>query len=87
MPARHSDLSAISHPWSRDIFGRQVLTGLTFAETQEFALLDATPPKDEFGHLLRWEIDEASFPPNQRRWLELFKKHRAACSQVTGDQE
>jgi hypothetical protein len=87
MPAHRNDLSASSHPYGRDIFGRQVLTGLTFAETQEFVLLDAMPPNDEFGYLLRWEIDEASFPPNQRRWLELFKKHRTACSRVTGNRE
>jgi hypothetical protein len=87
MPAHLNDLSPIWQPYSRDIFGRLVLAGLTFAETQEFELLDATPPNDEFGHLLRWETDESSFPPNQRRWLELFNKHRAACGQLRGDQE
>jgi hypothetical protein len=32
---------------SRDFPGQQVLTGLTFAETREFELLDAEPPVDE----------------------------------------
>jgi hypothetical protein len=65
--------------YSRDFLGRQVLTGLTFAETLEFELLDAEAPVDEHGNLLRWETDEKSFPSNQARWLELYKKHRAAC--------
>jgi hypothetical protein len=72
---------------SRDFLAQQVLTGLTFAETREFELLDAEPPIDEHGHLLRWEIDDKSFPPNQTRWLELYKKHRAACSRLDNDQE
>jgi hypothetical protein len=65
--------------YSRDILGRRILTGLTFSETREFERLDAEPPVDEHGHILRWEIDDDSFPPNQARWLELYKKHRAAC--------
>jgi hypothetical protein len=64
--------------YSRDILGRRILTGLTFSETREFERLDAEPPV-EHGHILRWEIDDDSFPPNQARWLELYKKHRAAC--------
>ena len=55
------------------------MLGLTFAETREFELLDAEPPVDEQGHLLAWETDEDSFPPNQARWLELYRKHREAC--------
>lgn len=68
----------MSRSHSRDIFGRRVLTGLTYAETHEFELLDAEPPVDERGDLLAWEIDEKSFPLNQARWLELYKKHQAA---------
>jgi hypothetical protein len=66
-----------SYSW--DIFGRRILIGLTSFETCEFERLDAEPPIDEHGHILRWETDEESFPPNQVRWLELYKKHRAAC--------
>ena len=65
--------------YSRDTFGRKVLIGLTHSETREFLFLDAQPPVDEHGCLLGWEIDEQSFPPNQTRWLELFKKHQEAC--------
>jgi hypothetical protein len=64
---------------TRDTFGRKVLIGLTFAETREFEILDAQPPVDEDGNLLRWEIEEQSFPSNHARWLELYKKHREAC--------
>jgi hypothetical protein len=72
--------------YSRDVFGRRVLTGLTFAETHEFELLDKQPPVDERGHLLQWEIDDKSFPPNQARWLELYKKHNAACERLYKNQ-
>jgi hypothetical protein len=70
---------------SRDIFGRRVLTGLTHAETNEFEALDAEPPVDERGHPLAWETEENSFPQNQARWLELYKKHRAACTPIEID--
>jgi hypothetical protein len=72
--------------YSCDSFGRRVLTGLTFAETCEFVLLDEEPPVDERGNLLQWEIDDNSFPPNQARWLELYKKHRAACERLYKNQ-
>jgi len=53
--------------YSWDIFGRRILIGLTFLETSEFERLDAEPPIDEHGHILRWETDDESFPPNQAR--------------------
>ena len=70
--------------WKRPLYiwddiGQKVLVGLTFAETCEFEFLDAQPPVDEQGNLLRWELEEESFPANQARWLELYKKHRKAC--------
>ena len=46
--------------YSRDIFGRHILVGLTYAETHEFELLDAAPPMDEHGQLLPWETDDKS---------------------------
>jgi hypothetical protein len=64
--------------YSVDVFGRRVLVGLTYSETIEFEALDATPPIDENGEILRWEVDEESFPPGEARWLELYRKHRAA---------
>ena len=69
----------------QDIFGRKVLVGLTYAETCEFELLDAVPPTDEHSRALSWEIEESSFPPNQARWLELYKKHKAACDRLDHD--
>ena len=71
--------------YSRDIFGRQVLAGLTYAETHEFEQLDAAPQRDEEGRLLPWEVDDKSFPPNQKRWLELYKKHQAARTRQDSD--
>jgi hypothetical protein len=71
--------------YSRDYLGRKILLGLTIAETREFELLDAEPPVDQDGHLLGWETDEESFPPNQARWLELYRKHRDACARQDDD--
>lgn len=71
----------LSDSYGRDIFGRRILLGLTYAETQEFEQLDAEPPTDEHGRLLSWEIDDNAFPSCHARWLELYKKHRAACAQ------
>ena len=64
----------------RDIFSRQALIGLTFAETREFELFGAESPVHERGRILRWETDVMSLPPNQTRWLELYKMHQAACA-------
>ena len=75
----------MSGSYSRDIFGRQVLTGLTFAETNEFETLDAEPPVDERGHLLAWETEENSFPQNQARWLEFYKKHQVARTRLNSE--
>ena len=75
----------MSGSYNRDIFGRRVLTGLTHSETNEFEALDTEPPVDERGHLLAWETEENSFPKNQSRWLELYKKHRAACTRIDID--
>ena len=71
--------------YGQDIFGRKVLVGLTYAETQEFELLDAMPPVDEHGRILEWEANEDSFPSNQVRWLELYKRHQAARSRLNRD--
>jgi hypothetical protein len=67
-----------SRNYRTDCFGEPILAGLTAAETREFELLDAEPPVDERGRLLEWEISEDDFPPNQKRWLELYRKHKAA---------
>jgi len=67
----------------RDIFGREVLIGLTYAETIEFRALDALSPFDGLGRGLEWETDDQSFPPSEARWLELYNKHRTACQLST----
>lgn len=67
-----------SRNYTTDCFGEPTLAGLSPAETREFELLDAEPPVDECGRLLGWEISEDDFPLNQARWLELYKKHKAA---------
>lgn len=72
---------------SQDIFGRKVLVGLSYAETHEFELLDTAPPIDEHGRILDWETDDKSFPPSQARWLELYKKHQAACTRLYSEQQ
>ena len=68
--------------YRRDVFGRKVLIGLTYAETHEFETLDGETPLDEHGNLLGWETDDKSFPPNQARWLELYRKHQTACTRL-----
>lgn len=55
--------------------GREVLLGLTFEETVEFAILDAVPPK---AGSIPWQAVTSSFPKAEARWLELFEKHQAA---------
>ena len=83
LSSRYSAMVASFPHWcsyGRDIFGRRVLIGLNFLETSEFELLDAEPPIDEHGHILTWELDDKSFPPSQARWLELYRKHEAACA-------
>jgi hypothetical protein len=67
-----------SRTFTTDAFGEPTLAGLTAAETREFDLLDVEVPVDDCGNLLPWEISEVDFPPNQARWLELYKKHQAA---------
>ena len=37
------------------------------------------------GRILEWETDEKSFPRNQVRWLELYKRHQAARSRLDRD--
>jgi hypothetical protein len=71
--------------YGQDIFGRKVLLGLTYEETQEFERLDAVPPIEKNGLFLKWEIGNESFPPSQTRWLELYKKHEAARSRAGGN--
>jgi hypothetical protein len=56
------------------------LPGLTAEETREFQHLDSMSPADKTGWpLIGWEARENEFPPSQQRWLELYRKYRAAC--------
>jgi hypothetical protein len=70
--------------YERDAQGNRVLVGLTFAETEEFFQLDATI------------ADPGTFPslsadewrsPDERRWLELFRKHQAALPPFSGSKK
>ena len=67
-----------SRTYIRDSFGEPTLPGLTAAETREFELLDAEPPVDACGRLWELELSEDNFPHNQKLWLEIYKKHKAA---------
>ena len=64
-----------SRDYGRDDLGREVLVGLTFAETVEFAILDAVPP--DRGSI-PWEAEVSEFPPSEGRWIELYVRHLAA---------
>ena len=67
--------------YERDAHGNLVLIGLTFVETEEFFRLDATiADPDSFPSL---SADEWR-SPDERRWLELFKKHQAASPPFSG---
>jgi hypothetical protein len=59
----------------RDEQGREVLVGLTYEESIEFAILDAFPPAADS---VPWEAEVSEFPPSEGRWLELYFKHQAA---------
>jgi hypothetical protein len=68
-----------SRSYRRDSFGRSVLIGLTFDETEEFERLDASPAVGKDGHPFPWPTDGDSLPPSEHRWSELYEKHSAAC--------
>jgi hypothetical protein len=58
-----------------DRMGRRVLVGLSFDETTEFERLDVSLPHDR-----KPFSNSAIVPlePAEIRWLELYRKHRAA---------
>jgi hypothetical protein len=64
----------ISH-YTLDRMGRRVLVGLSFDETSEFERLDVSIPHDRkpFGTSAIVPLE-----PSEIRWLELYRKHRAA---------
>ena len=64
----------ISH-YMLDRMSRRVLVGLSFEETSEFERLDVSIPHD------RKPLGASAIVPLQPaeiRWLELYRKHRAA---------
>ena len=65
--------------YGRDDQGREVLLGLTYEETIEFAILDAVPLDP---HSIPWEAEVSEVPPSEGRWLELYARHLAACGLV-----
>jgi hypothetical protein len=64
----------ISH-YTLDRMGRRVLVGLSSDETSEFERLDVSISHDRkpFG-----TSGIVSLEPSEIRWLELYRKHRAA---------
>ncbi len=68
-----------SRNYGRDDQGREVLLGLTYEETIEFAILDALPldPRS-----IPWEAEVCEFPASEGRWLELYARHLTACGLV-----
>jgi hypothetical protein len=74
MSSVSSDDPFISH-YALDRMGRRVLVGLSFEETTEFERLDVSIP-----HGRKPFCTSAIVPLEQAeiRWLELYRKHRAA---------
>lgn len=64
----------ISH-YALDRMGRRVLVGLSSDETAEFERLDVSISHDRkpFSHSAIVPLE-----PSEIRWLELYRKHRAA---------
>jgi hypothetical protein len=59
-----------------DRMGRRVLFGLSFEETAEFETLDVRIPYDQ--KPCNSSGPMVSLGPVESRWLELYRKHRAA---------
>ncbi len=60
-----------------DANGQHVMIGLSWDETREFKALDLTLP---FNGQHVWPTDGVPQLPMERRWHELWTKHRAALS-------
>jgi hypothetical protein len=58
-----------------DAHGNRVLIGLSHDETEEFFRLDATLAEIESQPSV---LTSEWHSPGERRWLELYEKHRAA---------
>jgi hypothetical protein len=60
---------------------RQIFTpiGLTVDETAEFERLDRLSPVDHLGNCL-WDFEGAPKTPDEKRWLELYRKREAGSS-------
>jgi hypothetical protein len=61
--------------------GRRVLVGLSFAETEEFEKLDVCLPYDG-KPIGAFPNSIVPLKPLEIRWLELYRKHRAAFEAV-----
>ncbi len=66
----------LSH-YTLDGMDRRILVGLSFEETVEFERLDKSLP---YAGRHVWPFSTAIVPglPKEVRWLELYRKHRAA---------
>jgi len=74
-----------SDPFSTDYRldpkGRRILAGLSFEETAEFEELDARLPYDA-KQACASSSSVVPLPPMEVRWLELYRKHRAAFDAI-----
>jgi hypothetical protein len=57
----------------------RTLIGLTADETAEFERLDRLSPVDPLGNCL-WDFEGDPKTPDEKRWLELYRKHEAGSS-------
>jgi hypothetical protein len=57
----------------------RTLIGLTVDETAEFERLDRLSPVDRSGKCL-WDFEGEPKTPDEKRWLELYRKHEAGSS-------
>ena len=65
-----------------DRMGRRVLTGLSFDETAEFEMLDVRIPYDQKPCISSGPV--VHLGSTERRWLELYRKHRIAFDAQEG---
>src|SRR5271155_1003325 len=57
----------------------RTLIGLTVDEAAEFERLDRLSPVDHLGNCL-WDFEGDPKTPDEKRWLELYRKHEAGSS-------
>ena len=68
--------------YTRDDKGRPALIGLSHDESVEWEALDRRLLNDENGWAISPPYTRESLTRNERRWLELYLAHWAACERV-----